>query len=211
MVGALIAEGAAVPAPGKIYNWRIYILALCASMGSAMFGYDSAFIGGALVLPAFKMRFGADAVTGNALAALKANTVSTFQAGCFFGAIICYAFTERWGRKYTLAACGVVFNVGVILQLASSGRSINSGCRWRLLIFIFNLSRFNRPHLRWKSHHWTRSRSIVSTCPRIHIRVLPTGDPRETDRHLRGSSSTIPSHWLLDQLCRQYPPISNFG
>ncbi|KAG9657358.1 general substrate transporter, partial [Aureobasidium melanogenum] len=90
-------------------------------MGSAMFGYDSAFIGGALSLPSFKHDFGLATSQGNSLASLKANIVSTFQAGCFFGVIICYFGTEAWGRKPVLVASGGVFNLGVLLQVVSTG------------------------------------------------------------------------------------------
>lgn len=114
-------DSSAHAAPDAVYNWRVYALALSASMGSAMFGYDSAFIGGSITLPAFKREFGLDDSTGDALAALQANIVSTFQAGCFFGAIIVYFLTERFGRKIPLILAGVVFNLGVILEMASKG------------------------------------------------------------------------------------------
>jgi MFS family permease len=109
-------------APPQVYNWRIYFLAFSAAMGSAMFGYDSAFIGGTMSLPAFQNRFGLAGVAGTQLAALKANIVSTFQAVCFFGAIIVYWLTEKLGRRITLMICGVVFSVGAIVQVASNGR-----------------------------------------------------------------------------------------
>jgi len=114
-------DSSAHAAPDAVYNWRVYALALSASMGSAMFGYDSAFIGGSITLPSFKKEFGLDSSTGNALAALQANIVSTFQAGCFFGAIIVYYLTERFGRKIPLILAGIVFNIGVILEIASRG------------------------------------------------------------------------------------------
>ena len=116
-----VNDNSAYPAPSSVYNWRVYALALSASMGSSMFGYDSAFIGGALTLPSFEARFGLASASGNKLAALSANIVSTFQAGCFFGAILCYPLTERLGRRIPLLLCGLIFNIGVILQLASSG------------------------------------------------------------------------------------------
>jgi MFS family permease len=109
------------PAPSEVYNWRIYALAISAAMGSAMFGYDSAFIGGAMSLPSFKTRFHLASAAGHELAALKANIVSTFQAGCFFGVIFCYFATERIGRRWPLIICGFIFNIGVILQLVSAG------------------------------------------------------------------------------------------
>lgn len=114
-------DQSAVPAPDAVYNWRIYGLAVSAAMGSAMFGYDSAFIGGTITLPSFQSRFGLASSSGNALAALKANIVSTFQAGCFFGAIFCYFFSERFGRRLPLIFCGAVFNLGGIIQVASPG------------------------------------------------------------------------------------------
>lgn len=90
-------------------------------MGSAMFGYDSAFIGGSITLKSFQTEFGLISASGDALAALKANIVSTFQAGCFFGAILCYPLTEKLGRRLPMMLCGIIFNLGVILEMASNG------------------------------------------------------------------------------------------
>ncbi|KAK2761408.1 MFS quinate transporter [Colletotrichum kahawae] len=90
-------------------------------MGSAMFGYDSAFIGGTMSLPSFQRRFGLASSTGTDLAALKANIVSTFQSGCFFGVLLCYYLVERLGRRWVLIGCGALFDLGAILQLVASG------------------------------------------------------------------------------------------
>ncbi|KAI8213941.1 putative quinate permease [Colletotrichum sp. SAR 10_76] len=114
-------DDSANPAPAEVYNWRIYGLAASAAMGSAMFGYDSAFIGGTMSLPSFQSRFGLDSSTGTDLAALKANIVSTFQGGCFFGVLLCYYLVERLGRRWVLIGCGALFDLGAILQLVASG------------------------------------------------------------------------------------------
>lgn len=66
-------------------------------MGSSMFGYDSAFIGGTMSLGSFQERFGLADAEDSALASLRANIVSTFQAGCFFGVLACYPTVERLG------------------------------------------------------------------------------------------------------------------
>lgn len=116
-----VQDNSTLPAPDAVYNWRVYALAISASMGSAMFGYDSAFIGGTLTLPSFEKRFGLANDSEEGVAALSANIVSTFQAGCFFGAIFVSYFTEKFGRKLLLLVCGALFDVGAILQLASSG------------------------------------------------------------------------------------------
>ncbi len=116
-----VEDASAFSAPAAVYNWRVYVLAISASMGSAMFGYDSAFIGGSLSLPAFKTKFGLDGQSAGASAALSANIVSTFQAGCFFGAIFVSYFVEKFGRRMPLLVCGALFDIGAILQLASPG------------------------------------------------------------------------------------------
>jgi len=43
-MGAFANDDSAYPAPAAVYNWGVYALALSASMASAMFEYDSAFI-----------------------------------------------------------------------------------------------------------------------------------------------------------------------
>lgn len=77
-----VNDSSPYPAPKAVYNWQVYALALSAAMASAMFGYDSAFIGGAITLPSFTALYGLQTASGLELAALKANIVSTFQAGC---------------------------------------------------------------------------------------------------------------------------------
>lgn len=79
-----------------------------------MYGYDSAFIGGTLELPAFKASYG---LNENDSTALSSNVVSTFQAGAFFGAIFGFFMAEAWGRKPTILASGVIFVIGTVLQL----------------------------------------------------------------------------------------------
>ncbi|KAL6916282.1 hypothetical protein ACHAP8_010914 [Fusarium lateritium] len=115
-------DDSANPAPPEVYNWRIYALAASAALGSSMFGYDSAFIGGTLSLPSFQERFNLASETGTALASLKANIVSTFQGGCFFGVLLCYYMTEKFGRRWVLILCGIVFNLGAIIQLVADGK-----------------------------------------------------------------------------------------
>lgn len=42
------------PAPKEIYNYRVWLLAVIASMGAILFGYDLAFIGTTITLEPFK-------------------------------------------------------------------------------------------------------------------------------------------------------------
>ncbi|KII95710.1 hypothetical protein PLICRDRAFT_693866 [Plicaturopsis crispa FD-325 SS-3] len=109
---------AAFPEPPEAYGWRIYFLALSASFGSAMFGYDVGFIGGAISLPSFKARFGLNA---SAATALSSNIVSTFLAGAFFGALFVYPIHERVGSRSGLLLAGTIFLIGSILTTVSPG------------------------------------------------------------------------------------------
>ncbi|KAI0552349.1 general substrate transporter [Xylaria curta] len=103
--------------PKEIYGYRPYLLAFSATWASAMYGYDSAFIGGTLSLPSFKRAFGLVDKSKIELASLSSNIVSTFQAGAFFGCMIGFISAERFGRKPVLLGSAVVFIIGVILQI----------------------------------------------------------------------------------------------
>lgn len=82
-----------------------------------MYGYDSAFIGTTLTLTSFKHAFGLDTASSAAVASLSSNIVSTFQGGAFFGSLFAFFLAERFGRKPTMLVAGVVFTIGVILQM----------------------------------------------------------------------------------------------
>ncbi|PWN49954.1 putative sugar transporter [Violaceomyces palustris] len=110
------------PAPEEVYNIRIWLMMLSAGMSAAMFGYDGAFIGSTLKLPAFKHTFGlTDAEGAKKLAALTSQIVSTFQAGCFFGTLSTYPLVERFGIKPCFFLASFLFCLGSILQTVSTG------------------------------------------------------------------------------------------
>ncbi len=89
------------------------------------FGWDSAVIGGVIVLKPFVDDFGlGDPTTyeGKVAAAnLSANIVSTLQAGCFLGALVASPLTDRFGRKWCLIGVSLIIIIGVIMQSAASG------------------------------------------------------------------------------------------
>lgn len=64
------------PTPKAVYNWRVYLCAITASMASCAIGYDSAFIGTTLALPSFTKEFRFEDYDPDALALLKQNIVS---------------------------------------------------------------------------------------------------------------------------------------
>ncbi|KPM38459.1 hypothetical protein AK830_g8090 [Neonectria ditissima] len=103
--------------PHQVYGYRPYLLALSASWASAMYGYDSAFIGGTLGLPSFQRTFGLEDVSDSTKANLSSNIVSTFQGGAFFGCASSFFIAERFGRKPTLIISALVFALGAALQM----------------------------------------------------------------------------------------------
>ncbi|KAJ3519529.1 hypothetical protein NM208_g14093 [Fusarium decemcellulare] len=113
-----IREDPINPLPREVYGWRIYALAASAAWASAMFGYDMSFIGSTMALPSFQEAFGLD---GSAKTELSSRITSTFQAGCFFGAILGFIVGEMLGRKWNLISSGVVFGVGAAMQTESRG------------------------------------------------------------------------------------------
>ncbi|KAI9729558.1 MAG: hypothetical protein M1834_006754 [Cirrosporium novae-zelandiae] len=109
-----IKEDPQNPVPKEVDGWRIYAVAFSATWASAMYGYDSAFIGGTLKLASFQREYGLDA---DATTDLSSNIVSTFQGGAFFGVIIASLASDRFGRKWVIFSSGLAFIIGVILQM----------------------------------------------------------------------------------------------
>ncbi|RKK09013.1 Quinate permease [Fusarium oxysporum f. sp. narcissi] len=103
--------------PREIYGFRPYLLAISASWASAMYGYDSAFIGGTLSLPSFQRTYGLDTASDSAKANLSSNIVSTFQGGAFFGCALSFLVAERFGRRPTLILAAIIFSIGAALQM----------------------------------------------------------------------------------------------
>ncbi|KAL7758503.1 hypothetical protein ACKLNR_010930 [Fusarium oxysporum f. sp. zingiberi] len=103
--------------PREIYGFRPYLLAISASWASAMYGYDSAFIGGTLSLPSFQRTYGLDTASDSVKANLSSNIVSTFQGGAFFGCASSFLVAERFGRRPTLILAAIIFSIGAALQM----------------------------------------------------------------------------------------------
>jgi MFS family permease len=111
------------PTPKAVYNWRVYAAASVASWASCMIGYDSAFIGTTLALPSFVKEFklAANQMPPAELALTKANIVSVYQAGAFFGAFGAYVSSHYIGRKNSLLLWASIFMIGAGVMLGASG------------------------------------------------------------------------------------------
>jgi MFS family permease len=116
-----VAVAMSTPAPKEIYNKHIYLIALVASMGAFMFGYDLAFIGTTITLKPFKHDFGLLHASEATSDAFSANIVSLLQAGCFFGSLAVAPLGDRFGRRPALMIAGVTFCIGSLMQTVSFG------------------------------------------------------------------------------------------
>ncbi|CAG9993654.1 unnamed protein product [Clonostachys byssicola] len=107
--------------PPEVRNWTIHMIALVASMSALAMGYDTAVIGGTMALDSFKKDFKLDDIPQSQIDTIQGNIVSTFQAGCFFGALLTFPFAERYGRKKTILVAALVFLLGGTLMSAAQG------------------------------------------------------------------------------------------
>ncbi|KAF2473467.1 quinate permease [Lindgomyces ingoldianus] len=108
------------PTPKAVYNWRVYTCAALASFASCMIGYDSAFIGTTLALPSFTEEFQFASYSPNDLALVKANIVSVYQAGAFFGSFGAYVSSYFLGRRRSLTIWVLVFILGAGMMLGAN-------------------------------------------------------------------------------------------
>jgi sugar porter (SP) family MFS transporter len=92
----------------KTYNYGyIWLLTIAAAMGGFLFGYDWVVVGGAK--PFYEPFFGIAKSP-----ALQGWGTSSAMIGCMIGAFVCFLTTERWGRKWLLAAAGLIFLVSAV-------------------------------------------------------------------------------------------------
>lgn len=84
-------------------------------------GYDTSVIGGTMALDSFRRDFDLLNVSKTARDTLQGNIVSTFQAGCFFGALLTFPLAEKIGRKKAIMYSSLIFLAGGTLMTASHG------------------------------------------------------------------------------------------
>ncbi|KAJ4312567.1 hypothetical protein N0V94_007383 [Neodidymelliopsis sp. IMI 364377] len=107
--------------PPEVRNWRLHVIACIASMSALAMGYDTAVIGGTMALDSFRRDFGTINIPQTQRDTIQGNIVSTFQAGCFFGALFAFPLAEKLGRKKTMIIASSVFLLGGTLMTAARG------------------------------------------------------------------------------------------
>lgn len=84
----------------------LWLICLVAAMGGFLFGYDWVVVGGAKPFyePYFQLN------TPNE----KGWGTSSALIGCIFGALLCYAYADRYGRKRLLILAGFLFTLSAV-------------------------------------------------------------------------------------------------
>lgn len=109
------------PPPGTAgATWPAICVGLFVAFGGVLFGYDTGTISGIIAMDYWKEKF--STTPDKTLTPSEDSLiVSILSAGTFFGALLAAPFADILGRRIgLLAAVGVVFNFGVILQTAST-------------------------------------------------------------------------------------------
>lgn len=75
-----------------------------------------------MALESFKRDYGLEGHEQHYIDTLQGNIVSTFQSGCFFGALLAFPVAERIGRKKSIMIASLIFLVGGIMMTAADGR-----------------------------------------------------------------------------------------
>ncbi|KAF2798373.1 high affinity glucose transporter RGT2 [Melanomma pulvis-pyrius CBS 109.77] len=104
--------------------WPAILIGLFVAFGGVLFGYDTGTISGILAMPYWLKQF--STTPDLKLSASEDSLiVSILSAGTFFGALSASPFGDLLGRRIGLmAATGIVFNFGVILQTASTSQPL---------------------------------------------------------------------------------------
>lgn len=90
-----------------VYNQRIlWLTCLVAAMGGFLFGYDWVVVGGAK--PFYEPYFGLTTPGEQGWG------TSSALVGCFVGALLCYALTDKYGRKRLLILAGFLFTLSAV-------------------------------------------------------------------------------------------------
>lgn len=103
----------------------IWLSAGCASIGGALFGYDTGIISGVLV--DIGSGLGHELSPGE-----KEAITSLCSGGAFFGAILAGLTADKYGRKMGIYVACVLFTVGAIIQAAAY--SMAQMCVGRLVV-----------------------------------------------------------------------------
>ncbi|WFD25772.1 hypothetical protein MNAN1_000738 [Malassezia nana] len=99
-----------------------YVVAILASMGGFLFGWDTGQIADLLVMQDFMERFAQNRQSDGSVewnSWIQGLIVSLLSAGGIFGAVLGAPLTDKIGRRGAISVGCVIFTIGLIIQIAS--------------------------------------------------------------------------------------------
>ncbi|KZT73597.1 general substrate transporter [Daedalea quercina L-15889] len=97
---------------GLVHNRKVFAIAVFASLGGMLYGYNQGVFSSVLTMYKFDQRMG-DAVTNTDT---KGWLVSVLELGAWFGVLCTGYLADRLSRKYSIVLAVVVFCIGVLVQ-----------------------------------------------------------------------------------------------
>ncbi|KAK7696521.1 hypothetical protein QCA50_001179 [Cerrena zonata] len=109
---------------GVPIGYMAIMLAVLASMGGFIFGYDTGQISDIVLMPDFLLRFATCGTPGDASTCSFSRTregliVALLSIGTLFGALLGARIADTLGRRKAMTVECIVFIVGVVVQIAS--------------------------------------------------------------------------------------------
>ncbi|KAG8733168.1 hypothetical protein FRC11_008230 [Ceratobasidium sp. 423] len=100
---------------GLVQNSRVFFIAVFASLGGLLYGYNQGVFSSVLGMYSFNKRMAS--VTEHS--GTKGWLVAILELGAWFGVLCTGQLADRFGRKRTIMLAVVVFIIGVIIQTAA--------------------------------------------------------------------------------------------
>ncbi|KAI0041709.1 general substrate transporter [Auriscalpium vulgare] len=121
---------------GLVHNRRIFAIAVFASLGGLLYGYNQGVFSGVLGMHTFDQRMGS-AVSDSGK---KGWLVSILELGAWFGVLVTGYLADKLSRKYTIFLAVIIFCIGVIVQSAAFHPSSIYGGRFVTGLGVGSLS-----------------------------------------------------------------------
>ncbi|KAA8904310.1 hypothetical protein TRICI_005536 [Trichomonascus ciferrii] len=119
---------------GLVGNWRTFAMAIFASLGGLIYGFNQGMFGQILSMYSFGKVIGTDSIADDPV--LQGLLTSILELGAWVGCLANGYLADKFGRKNTVAIAVFFFTIGVIVQAVAHGGNYNYILGGRFVIGI---------------------------------------------------------------------------